>query len=390
MLKVSHSFSRPYSKFFSKSPLNHETYENRLKRFKKLYPIRAKDDSLGSLAPTELFLDCVEANRLLQKPKRFSIDGVLDDTFLGKYDNTKVEKGLWKFLFENYRQQANDRVVKSYICTPPVPSLILEVTKANFYHNLSRLNAKIFNFRQVDTSVVYTALNKLLDSKDYYGAFKLVESTLGSSLYYKHRKHLLISAGMGLGVFNLAATSGLILIPSIPPLFYILTNVLLTFGLVYGLVRFQLAEHLGRLSWRPHNSKWHNYLHHEELIAINKIIFHFEEHNEVNIRNFHHSKVRKLSNLKMFDQNDYVLELPNTNTDLVVSDSFHEEHDILQLQQYFRIQLNSRKMVLNDLQQELMFLEFWLTHGENYVWVEPDQDPAEILKLEINEGVNRE
>jgi hypothetical protein len=127
----------------------------------------------------------------------------------------------------------------------------------------------------------------------------------------------------------------------------------------------------------------YNYIHHEELVAFNKIITHFEEHNEVNIRNFHHSKVRKLSNLKMFDQNDYILELPNSSTELATIDSFHEETDILQLQQFFKFQLNSRKMVLNDLLEELMFLEFWLTHGENFDWVEPDQDPAEILKLEI-------
>lgn len=398
-------FIRSYSRdFFSKSPLNYETYENRLKRFTKLYkepnqePKSYKGPLKGSLkgsrkgsdqgsVPVELFLDCIKANRELQSQKSFPTHTreVLDDTFLGRVDNSGLENKLWSLLFTKYHQGSINQVVKSYISTPPSPvKKIFKVTSVNFQSNLKQLNGKLINFKHIDKSVIYTALNKLLDNKDYYGGFKLVENTLESREYLRHRKQLLTSAGVGLGMFNLVVTAvETLFLPSIPPLLYLLMNVLLSLGLVYGLLQFQIIQHLGRLSWRPHNSKLYNYIHHEELVAFNKIITHFEEHNEVNIRNFHHSKVRKLSNLKMFDQNDYILELPNSSTELATIDSFHEETDILQLQQFFKFQLNSRKMVLNDLLEELMFLEFWLTHGENFDWVEPDQDPAEILKLEI-------
>lgn len=401
----SRRFIRPYSRdFFSKSPLNYETYENRLKRFTKIYQEQNQEQKSykgslkGSLkrsrkvsdqesVPVELFLDCIKANRQLQSQKSFPTHTreVLDDTFLGRVDNSGLENKLWNLLFTKYHQGSINQVVKSYISTPPSPvKKIFKVTSVNFQSNLKQLNGKLINFKHIDKSVICTALNKLLDNKDYYGGFKLVENTLESREYLRHRKQLLTSAGVGLGMFNLVVTAvETLFLPSIPPLLYLLMNVLLSLGLVYGLLQFQIIQHLGRLSWRPHNSKLYNYIHHEELVAFNKIITHFEEHNEVNIRNFHHSKVRKLSNLKMFDQNDYILELPNSSTELATIDSFHEETDILQLQQFFKFQLNSRKMVLNDLLEELMFLEFWLTHGENFDWVEPDQDPAEILKLEI-------
>lgn len=150
-------------------------------------------------------------------------------------------------------------------------------------------------------------------------------------------------------------------------------------------MKVNLVAHLGRVSWRPYNNFIYINSHQNEILAINKIITHFEEHNEINIKNFHHSKVRQISNLNIFHQNDYIIELPNTNGLLPIDDKnvSNEDSEILKLQGFIRQEIRKRKMVLNDIQEELMFLEFWYTHGENFEWVEPDQDPAEIIRLKI-------
>lgn len=101
---------------------------------------------------------------------------------------------------------------------------------------------------------------------------------------------------------------------------------------------------------------------------VNKVLTHFEEIHEVNIRNFHTSQVRAVSEA-------------HVASDYVVEDSEGVEDPLWALPFEFKHQLARRKMALNDLREELMFIEFWQNHGADFEWVEPDQDPAEIVKL---------
>ncbi|WEJ96709.1 hypothetical protein PSN45_004252 [Yamadazyma tenuis] len=126
-------------------------------------------------------------------------------------------------------------------------------------------------------------------------------------------------------------------------------------------------------------------LHNEELFLVNRIITYFEENNEINLKNYHTSQVREFSNPNISRFNDYFVELPtSTAVTAVGQHGQYIDENIVALQQMFRRELIGRKIAINDLPEELHFVEFWMTQGENFEWVEPDQDPAEIVRFRKN------
>lgn len=312
----------------SRAPLNVVTYDKRVNQITQWTPL--------------LLIDLIKANRTLQK----EVPPSSHYTFLDLHHRTsrEWERRLQHTVFQSPPPPA---VWSAYLYTQPRPVLHVD---------------KLFSVVPCTRAYVLPMLQFLLDAKDYHSAFKLVDDTTKREM-----KQWLPKAG----AWTTAATIGLsctewFLMPFLPVSVYLAVNFLAVFGTWAGLVQIHTPKLLGRISWRQ-CSFLHRYLHTDELMLVARILTHFEEVNEVNIRNFHHGKVREPRNLNTFDSNEYILEVPEP-----------EENG---MHRFFRAELTRRRMVINDLQEELNFIEFWLTHGEKFEWVEPDQDPAEQLKF---------
>lgn len=373
--------------FFTKKPLNHETFFKRIDLFYKQHPSQDKHINEG------FFIDFIDANRYLQRQNirvtsKIGLNTNRNKNFLDipSYSNNDIELKILDLLNDyKWHTHSKDRVVKSYLLTNPGPRNInhlIDVVQDNFKLKLKK--------GKVSESIVQTALSLLLEDKDYYNSFELIDLTYNSPSYLEHSKQQILKEISSVILFSLAITVvGYFTLPLLPPFAIAIFAFGVPLILFWYKIKINLVKQLGRISWRPYNNVVYNYLHQKEILMVNKIVTHFEEHNEVNIKNFHHSKVREISNLNVFHKNDYIIELPNNNLLSSINDPIitNEDSEIARLQRFFKHEMRKRKMVLNDLQEELIFLEFWFTHGENFEWVEPDQDPAEIIRLKINHEV---
>lgn len=393
MFRITRAFysTRFDDQYFSKSPLNYETLLRRLNQFYKSFPPNKNEKPIQE----GLFINFIKANRRLQRQnleiqskigldtgKSHQSTSFLDILTVSNRDMEAKIQEVFKMYFA--QTHISDQIVKSYLLIEPRPGDIhhlIQTVRENFQGNLRS--------ERVNRSVVQTAINVLLSAKDYYNCFKLIDLTYCSKEYLKfcEKSNYRLLATILLTSLVATVLEGC-LIPSIPLYYFVFLNLGVPLGIIWYIMKINLVKHLGRVSWRPYNNFKHIKNHQNEILAVNKIITHFEEHNEVNIKNFHHSKVRQISNLNIFHGNDYIIELPNTNGLLAIDDenASYEDPEILKLQGFIRQEIRKRKMVLNDIQEELIFLEFWYTHGENFEWVEPDQDPAEIIRLKIING----
>lgn len=353
--------------YFSRKPVNFETYCKRLDKFEKKFPNHED-------IPTSYFIDLIKTNRLLQQNSRQPSSHNHND-FLGiitTKSSAELEADLWKVLVEKYQVlQTNREVFSKYLFTNPLP-----------YTQTHRLFELVQSNFPAKNTLVKPLLNFLLKQQDYHSCVKLLDSTYNSPEYVKQLRQQLVAVGAKFagGTIVFLAVEWFFM-PLLPLYFYGIFNSSILLFLGLGLLKVLAPKSVGRISWRPYNSLFYNYFHRHELLMFNRILTHFEEHNEVTIRNFHHSKVRKVASLKVFNLNDYVIELLNSNNVAPLDPSTNEDDEMSDIQQFFRQELSKRKLLLGDLQEELMFLEFWLTHGENFVWVEPDQDPAELIKF---------
>lgn len=430
---------RYYSQKFFTKPLTYEYYLKEVKRF-------------GNGDPLTL-LKFIESNRNLQQTSRLT-----KNNFLGiklPPSNNKLESQLVN-LIDDFKGFANNHVMKTYINYNPKPtniSQLIKMVRKNFDYQIS-------SCEQVDFSVLYNGLNLLLHQKDYYNGFRLIDETITTSDFVERMKK-----GLHFKLFLLLNISltGVVsyFLPLFPLALIALTNLIST-GLLWAsqFLRYNKVE---KLSWRSYNSWLYNLTHEPEILLVNKIITHYEEHNEVNIKNYHNSKVRHQSNINIFNQGDYYLELPTNLREMTFvnqemkSISDQDQREILEtsysnqvlhqpdhqnlretmgqenfketlihsretfikrssrkqlevysgqldkdhidqsqvsleqtpLQQHFRDQLYRRKLVYDEISDELIFLEYWLTNSNEFQWVEPDQDPAEILKLKVRNNINR-
>ncbi|CAH2351278.1 hypothetical protein CLIB1423_03S02674 [[Candida] railenensis] len=347
------------SGYFSKPPLNYETLNQRL-----TFALKNK----VNVTPDHL-TDFIKAGRKLELEKLnqniYNSNIVTKDDFLGirhKYSISDIESKIALFLKSNYSIVAQkDSIIKAYLLTEPKPTnpkMIIDLLKDSFKRDGGDIASKI--------GLLNVATKVLLYDKDYYNAFNLIDCTILSEEWIKRKWESIVYG-------NMLYLVGLTFLSSVMAWSYSVLIGALWFlcgtALKVGFSKINYSKQLPRLSWRPHVRVIHRCVRNDELFIVNKIITHFEEHSEVNVRNFHHSDVRIVPKLNMLQRNDYILELPTENAT--------SEIEIL-----FRNQLNKRRMVLNDLQEELMFLDYWLVQGEDYDWCEPDQDPAEIIKLE--------
>lgn len=355
--------------FFSGSPLNYENLKKRLSKFRR-----------WENHTPEAIRDYISANRKLQvinrqnnstfklnKAEGLNLDLKLNVT------SKQLESELWQFLQENWQQSvADESIVKEYVLSSQSVdiSLAFELVTKNYTHNLSK--GKIVH------SPVLALVHVLLHRNDYHGCFKVIDVTFNSErLQALTKQRFQESFLMGTLASFLVGFLQYLITPQLPLLPILLLDFGAIFGTMYGFQRINNCELLGRVSWRPHTSLFHRFVHQNEILVINKIVTYFEEYNEVNVKNYHISRVRNVSSLGTFHQNDYEWQLPETaslNWDKMGSDERVES-----LARLFRSELTKRRMLWNPLKEEHLFIDFWVSHGENFEWVEPDQDPAEMV-----------
>lgn len=337
------------SGFFSREPLNSETLARRATRASRS----------GQVSP-QLVLDYVHATRQLQHVQRTCNAGLGLGVGPGRppraqfgisvaVSNAELERRMWTFLHRYWRIAAvSSEVVEATFSAAPAfdVSNAFQLVKENF-------DASIQD-RKYRLSLLSKFIRVLLKSGDFHNCIKLIDLTVGNhNLIAYMRKRLLSQAFLtSLGLVISVAVFGIV--PGA------LTAVSL-FCTQYITTKFVYGFGADRVSWRPHTSLLYRYLHCHELFFLNRIVSYFEEVHETNARNFHISKVRTLP--------------PPENGDFEIVEEPGEK-DVLKLAFYFRKSLHRRRMVWNALHEEKMFLEFWVSHGEGFEWVEPDQDPA--------------
>ncbi|KAG7193391.1 uncharacterized protein KQ657_000809 [Scheffersomyces spartinae] len=347
---------------FSRSPLNYETLTSRMSKH-------------TSNSPADL-IDCIRACRSLQLVHRSELS--LQNSSCG-FLNLKlvqsrrsIEDKLYHFLNENFQEgllKSDQNVVSSYLLTDPKPqdvSQIYHLCVSAFSNNLKNTAAQGLILR--------CGLSRLLQLEDYENAIKLVDDTIGSPEYITNRQIKLkrtLALWLGTwpiacGILSAMALDGYMLLTSMA----MYSTMASATG--WAFARTNTFDGLSRVTWRPYVNMWHKWIHQPQLVYFNRIVVHFEELHEINIRNFHNLKIRQhFSNMLLIKlDEDVILELPEDSKDVLDS-------TLLLL----RNQLQKRKMVLKDPEEELMALEYWLTHGEKFTWDEPEQDPAEIIAL---------
>lgn len=369
--------------FFTRKPLNFETFQERMNQFHDENPRQSSENIAQETA-----IDLIRGGRKLQLLQMHTSEPhkMLNASDLGNFlelnlarSSGDIEAQVTGFLLKYSTVLKHGAVIHAYLSEAPQPVDSGTMTRlvADYFHSAES--------EKHASWAVQHCMNLLLKNKDYHNAFHLIDKTYALPPYLDSvRKRVLLRA-CGVSLLGAAATaSAAVMLPFAPALFWLVIYLGHPLAVYYLMLKSYLVEEVGRLSWRKHTSAVYQICHRREIVLVNKIITHFEEHNDTTIRNFHQSGVRKHLDLNTFTTNDYVIELPGaTSVGRYYGPHLNTDAAVAKFQKQFRHEIQKRRMAVNELDEELMFLEFWLTHGENFQWVEPDQDPAEIIRLNM-------
>ncbi|CCE85932.1 Piso0_005572 [Millerozyma farinosa CBS 7064] len=369
--------------FFTRKPFNFETFNDRINQFYDEHP-RGRSDNIAQ----ETVIDLIKGGRELQRlqscanePRKALSAGDLGSFLELNFARSSgdIEEQMTGFLLKYGAVLKYRAVIHAYlsIVPQPVDSGTMIRLVADYFHSAE-------SERHASWAVQH-CMNLLLKNKDYYNAFHLIDTTYASPRYLDSVRRRVLSRACGLTLFGgLASASAAAVLPLTPASFWLVMYLFHPLAIYYLILKSCSVKEVGRLSWRKHTSSVYQICHQHEIMLVNKIITHFEDHNDTTIRNFHQSGVRKHSNLNTFTTNDYVIEFPGaTSAERYYGSHSNTHAAVAKFQKRFRHEIQKRRMAVNELDEELMFLEFWLTHGENFEWVEPDQDPAEIIRLNV-------
>ena len=349
-----------YGGYFCRPPLNTETFVRRLEKFAVEHPAGSHPSAL---------VDCIVAARHLQQNhhrKPHTISTKWSDLLqLRLVSNHEIETKLWDF-FQKHRSQIDANVASRYLLEHPQP----------------KVSSRIIDLASTvaEPSITRVALRTLLHQKDYSNSFNLVDRVVCSHRSLRTRgqewlRTMMVSQAIG-AAWGIAEASVL----SAEWSHFCVSNMALAGCLALGLNLVQNGSGLSRVKWRPYMSLLYKHMHREELEIVNRIVTHFEEHNELNVRNFHVSEARQYTPLNIFSHNDMILEAPQSE---IEQEGVSEVVKVLNM---IRLEVQKRKMVMGPVDEEVDFLEFWQRHGDGFQWVEPDQDPAEIRQWKLQEA----
>lgn len=367
--------------FFSREPLNYETLTKRCAQI-------STQHRLSSI----LLQDYIKANRKIQKysnlyGKRFnSVELKKHSNLLGidlNVSNSRLEQDLWHFLKSNWVEAVSDNsVVNAYILGSRASNIDLEF-QIVVSHYFRCMNATLSRNGSLTSSSVQAFARVLLKRNDYQNCFKLINETYGSPRLIEAKRSrfmriLITYFGGSLSISALCTlTFSLLDVSSMLPLFCTQLSVLLLSG-GFSIIALGLAKlhELNRVSWRPYVSFFHRYLYQELGSTMDQIVTYFEEHNEVNLKNYH---LRQESEGALqSSSDDYEVLAPNNHLREMVGN--FQSNLISTNNNLLRSEVAKRKLLWNGLKEEQVFLEFWMSHGEIFEWVEPDQDPADMYQ----------
>lgn len=348
-----------YGGYFCRPPLNTETFVRRLERFGADHPAGCYPSTL---------VDCIVAARRLQQNHRRQAEtkspkwsNLLQ---LRPVGNHEIETKLWDFL-QQHRNHIDANVASRYLLEhppPKVPSRIIDIAAAVAEPGITRV-----------------ALRTLLHQKDYSNSFNLVDRVVCSQRRLRARGQDWIrtmAASQAIGAAWGVAEAAVL---SVEWFQCCVSNMALAGCVAVGL-NLKNGGGLSRVQWRPYMSVFYKHVHQEEAALVNRIVTHFEEHNELNVRNFHVSEARQNTPINVFSHNDMILEAPLADVDRAGAS------EVMRVLNMIRLEVQKRKMVMGPVEEEGDFLEFWQRHGDGFQWAEPDQDPAEIQQWKLEKA----
>lgn len=349
---------------FTKPPVNAEVFLKRLSDFKSQLP------SLSQSKAHSYILDCIAANRQLQSRSPYhSPDDFLNIT--KSPDKSHLESMLWNALHLRPTFMNDPSVVKAFLVTKPYPepSTITDVIRRRWLSQTRLWWLPWLRKSSANIDLVRLGINVLLSQHQYVECINLIDKTVGSTDYRAAMDKTVKRNTLALGFGLVSATAVQSMLLSVSPLVLLLANTTVWGAVTIGLLHVKYPGRLDRLCWRLSNSFLYNIKNYPTLKLIHRIMIYFEEHHEINLMNYHLSQIRTFDNINIKKYQDYFIE-----------------SDEINFQQFFKDQLTQKKITAHDLPEELQFLDFIMNHGENYQWVEPDQDPAEIIRLKLGTG----
>ncbi|CAH6719167.1 hypothetical protein CLIB1444_02S02432 [[Candida] jaroonii] len=347
--------------YFSHNLVHNEVFRRRVNEFNR------GTDKLSPNQKSLLLIDCIRAGRTLQLKKRPTME-ILD---IESSSNQQLETLISDTLINN-QPYLNDDVIRTYLLTYPRP-----VTASNIITLIeSEFQRKLQN-NIIDNSIIRLGVNRFLEMNDYMNCFNVFDRTFRSSQYQRLITNQ-IRRSIAYFTTSIGGIVGLLTMCEVPFEISLPLTLISGLGTAFTYLNVKYPRKVGRLSWRFSNSLSYNISNSQELFFLNRIINYFEEYNEINLLNYHHSKVRNFNDIKVNKLDDFIIEEPEDPNQYFITNPRLSEMYV-----YFKDQLKHRKVAIGDLPQELAFMEYW-QYNENFEWVEPDQDPAELMSFQIH------
>ncbi|ODV63711.1 uncharacterized protein ASCRUDRAFT_67786 [Ascoidea rubescens DSM 1968] len=320
----------------------------------------------------------------------------------------KVDDFLYECLTKNNSIRSflldkdNEFILRKYLITDPIPKNENTIKMISSY-----VSHAINHNAPISEKLIYLSLRQLLKNEksvpfdNFISSFEIVDLLYGKdSNYTKFLKSKFIANF----IIPLSAVS-IILLPLSQIIF--LSSTYLNIGLM--LIQYSMnigffllfssnffLKQTSRIKWLNGTNWFRCIIHQNELLMINRIITYFDEFYDLNVENYHligssnSSKNNGLKSLNHFRaNNNFNIEffLENHIDDIKEINSIDQtkpkNEEELELLKFIIKNLRNRKMILRTKETERQFYQFWSTRGENFEWIEPDQDPAEMILLKM-------
>lgn len=368
--------------------------------------------TLGPDASFDSYQKCLSDPSFLQKiPPQSANDTIkshLIDAIAAAKQERLLDKEIRSFLLNPstsivanvlHSKTTNEEILKKYLLTKPIPSL------KEVYRLITGLVDQASSFPLSDNMVkvaIRVALNSpaLATAENFQVLANLVSETFGSRKYVESvkqhvyqlfvPKYVLALGGTeiaatqifkyglenGLGVAADSSHNISLMLGS-----YLLNTSFLGFMAILGLYNNKTV----RVKWGEGANMWYKFLHHREITMYERIFTQYEELYDLNMDHYTLIGGNKIDGEKnIVNLLETALEEPSVREERYDSEvdgtQIGEKQKLLR---FFKQLFERRRMKIEDYtDQEMMFQEYWMTGGQNYEWVEPDQDPGEILLRE--------